>query len=132
MMIPIKNCELVSLKLLISKNFPLLARISCSSLSFSFKIRLVANIYVSYWAWHLINTVFTGLMISDKFLSFLWHILISCNYEWSDLKRLFSHRITVNLYNLYLQEQNVFSGLEKPKSYLNPFNSHVKFSIECR
>lgn len=99
-------------------NFRLPARIFCSSFSFFSKIRLVANLYVSYWAWHLINKVFTGLMSSDKFLSFLWHILISCNYEWSDLKRLLSHKITVNLYNLYLQGQNVFLWLEKLKASL--------------
>lgn len=120
----------VSPKLLIFINFRLPARIFCNSLSFFSKIRLVANLYVSYWAWHLINTVFTDLMSSDKFLSFLWHILISCNYEWSDLKRLLSHKITVNLYNLYLQGQNVFLWLEKLKGYLSQFSSHIKSSVE--
>lgn len=108
------------------------AGIFCHLLSFFSKIRLAANIYVSYWVWHLINTVFTGLMSSDKFLSFLWHILIRCNYEWSDLKRLLSHRITVNLYNLYMQGRNVFLWLEKPKGYLSHFSSLIKSSGKCR
>lgn len=125
--VPFINCIFLNFS-----SFHLPDRMFWSSLSIFSKIRPASNIHVSYWAWHLINTVFTGLMSSDKFLSFLWHILISCNYEWSDLKRLLSHRIALNLYNLYLQGQNVFLWLEKPKGYLSHYSSHIKPPIKLR